>query len=70
MRLLNRNSIHSLSLKTYMTICYQKVCMDGEMFARAVQQWDRDLGETPTFWFTDEDAMKKARELELDDDKN
>ena len=52
---------------------YLKWCKsytEGEMFARAVQQWDKDLGETPTFWFTDEDAMKKARELKLDDDNN
>ena len=52
---------------------YLKWCKSytqGEMFARAVQQWDKDLGETPTFWFTDEAAMKKARELKFDDDKN
>ena len=41
---------------------------DGEMFARAVQRWDKDLGHTPTFWFTDDAAMERARELKFDDD--
>ena len=41
---------------------------DGEMFARAVQRWDKDLGHTPTFWFTDEEAMQRAREIKFDDD--
>lgn len=43
---------------------------DGEMFARAVQQWDKDMGPTPTFWFTDDDAMSRARSLEFDDGTN
>jgi hypothetical protein len=38
------------------------------MFARAVQRWDKDLGPTPTFWFTDDDAMQRARDLKFDDD--
>ena len=41
---------------------------EGEMFARAVQRWDQDLGETPTFWFTDDAAMQRARELKFDDE--
>ena len=41
---------------------------EGEMFARAVQRWDKDLGPTPTFWFTDDDAMQRARDLKFDDD--
>ncbi len=49
----------------FLTWC--KKYADGEMFARAVQQWDRDLGPTPTFWFTDDEAMAKARALQFDD---
>ena len=41
---------------------------EGEMFARAVQRWDKDLGPTPTFWFTDDDAMQRARDLKFDDE--
>ncbi|MEZ8113011.1 MAG: hypothetical protein QMC61_05235 [Candidatus Poseidoniaceae archaeon] len=40
----------------------------GELFARAVQKWDDDMGKTPTFWFTDDDAMQKAREIVFDDE--
>tara|TARA_B100001093_G_scaffold181086_1_gene173888 strand:+ start:5661 stop:6260 length:600 start_codon:yes stop_codon:yes gene_type:complete len=50
---------------------YLKWCelyTEGEMFARAVQQWDVDMGETPTFWFTTDEAMKRARETSFDDD--
>ena len=42
---------------------------DGEMFARAVQQWDQELGETPTFWFTDDAAMKNARSVNFTDNE-
>ena len=41
---------------------------EGEMFARAVQRWDEDLGPTPTFWFTDDAAMQRARDLNFDDE--
>ena len=41
---------------------------EGEMFARAVQRWDKDLGETPTFWFTSEDAMQRARDSVFEDE--
>lgn len=41
---------------------------EGEMFARAVQRWDQDLGPTPTFWFTDEAAMQVARDLKFEDE--
>ena len=41
---------------------------EGEMFARAVQQWDKDMGPTPTFWFTSDEAMERARSLKLDDE--
>lgn len=41
---------------------------EGEMFARAVQQWDADLGQTPTFWFTTDEAMERARALKFDDE--
>ena len=40
----------------------------GEMWARAVQRWDADLGETPTFWFTDDESMKSARDIKFDDE--
>jgi len=40
---------------------------EGEMFARAVQRWDKDLGETPTFWFTSDEAMQRAREVIISD---
>ena len=50
----------------YLKWCEQYT--DGEMFARAVQRWDKDMGETPTFWFTTDEAMKRARELSIDDD--
>jgi len=40
---------------------------EGEMFARAVQRWDKDLGETPTFWFTSDEAMQRARETIIAD---
>jgi len=46
-----------------------KTYTDGEMFARAVQQWDKTLGATPTFWFTDDEAMQKARSLKFDDEQ-
>ena len=41
---------------------------EGEMFARAVQRWDKDLGETPTFWFTSDEAMQRARESVFEDE--
>jgi hypothetical protein len=41
---------------------------EGEMFARAVQRWDKDMGETPTFWFTTEEAMRRARQTSFDDE--
>ena len=41
---------------------------DGEMWARAVQRWDADYGTTPTFWFTDEDSMQRARALRIEDE--
>lgn len=50
---------------------YLKWCetyTEGEMFARAVQRWDKDLGETPTFWFTSDDAMQRARDTTITDD--
>ena len=50
---------------------YLKWCesyTEGEMFARAVQQWDKDLGETPTFWFTTDEAMQRAREIKIVDE--
>jgi hypothetical protein len=39
-----------------------------EIFARSVQNWDRELGETPTFWFLDENTMSKARAKTIEDD--
>jgi len=39
-----------------------------EIFARSVQNWDRELGETPTFWFLDENTMSKARAKAIEDD--
>ena len=50
---------------------YLKWCesyTEGEMFARALQQWDKDLGETPTFWFTTDEAMQRAREIQIVDE--
>jgi hypothetical protein len=50
---------------------YLKWCetyTEGEMFARAVQRWDTDLGETPTFWFTSDEAMQRARESVFEDE--
>ena len=41
---------------------------EGEMFARAVQHWDKDMGETPTFWFTSDEAMQRAREISFEDE--
>ncbi len=41
---------------------------EGEMFARAVQRWDEDLGETPTFWFTSDEAMERARQTSFEDE--
>jgi hypothetical protein len=41
---------------------------EGEMFARAVQRWDKDMGETPTFWFTSDEAMDRARQTSFEDD--
>jgi hypothetical protein len=40
----------------------------GELFARAVQKWDQDMGLTPTFWFTDDEAMQNARDIIFDDE--
>jgi len=39
-----------------------------EMFARAVQRWDKGMGETPTFWFTGDEAMQRARQTSFDDE--
>ena len=50
---------------------YLKWCetyTEGEMFARAVQRWDKDMGETPTFWFTSDEAMQRARESVFEDE--
>ena len=50
---------------------YLKWCenyTEGEMFARAVQHWDNDMGETPTFWFTSDEAMQRAREISFEDE--
>ena len=50
---------------------YLKWCeiyTEGEMFARAVQRWDADLGETPTFWFTSDEAMQRARNSVFEDE--
>jgi hypothetical protein len=50
---------------------YLKWCesyTEGEMFARSVQQWDKDLGETPTFWFTTDEAMQRARDIQIEDE--
>ena len=41
---------------------------EGEMFARAVQRWDKDLGETPTFWCTSDEAMQRARDSVFEDE--
>lgn len=50
----------------YLKWCEQYT--EGEMFARAVQRWDADMGETPTFWFTSDDAMQRARETSFEDE--
>ncbi|MCH1529328.1 MAG: hypothetical protein L7S46_06360 [Candidatus Poseidoniaceae archaeon] len=50
---------------------YLKWCKEyteGEMFARTVQRWDADMGETPTFWFTSDEAMQRARESVFEDE--
>ena len=41
---------------------------EGEMFARAVQRWDQDLGKTPTLWFTSDEAMDRARQTSFEDE--
>ena len=40
----------------------------GEMWARAVQRWDIDYGQTPTFWFTDDESMQSARDIKFEDE--
>ncbi len=40
---------------------------DTEMFARTVKEWDSLMGETPTFWFLDDEIMAKARESKNED---
>lgn len=50
---------------------YLKWCeryTEGEMFARSVQFWDNDMGETPTFWFTSDEAMERARQAQFEDE--
>ena len=50
---------------------YLKWCeryTEGEMFARSVQFWDEDMGETPTFWFTTDEAMERARQASFEDE--
>ena len=52
---------------------YLKWCeryTEGEMFARSVQFWDEDMGETPTFWFTTDEAMERARQASFEDESN
>ena len=38
------------------------------MVARSVQRWDEDMVETPTIWFTSDEAMQRARESIFDDE--
>lgn len=40
----------------------------GEMWARAVQRWDVDYGQTPTFWFTNDESMQSARDIKFEDE--
>jgi len=41
---------------------------ESEMFGRAVQNWDKEMGETPTFWFLDEEVMTAARKYNIEDE--
>lgn len=68
--ILKRQSDDDPELQAHMAwmLEWAKANTEGEMFARAVQHWDAELGETPTFWFTTDDAMHRARELKIDDE--
>ena len=41
---------------------------ESEMFGRAVQNWDKEMGDTPTFWFLDEEVMANARKYNIEDE--
>ena len=46
-------------------------CSDNantEMWARTVQNWDKHLTETPTFWFLKDEVMAKARSQKIEDE--
>ena len=47
---------------------YCSVNADTEMWARTVQNWDKYISETPTFWFLEEAVMAKARSQKIEDD--
>ena len=48
-----------------------KYCSDNadtEMWARTVQNWDKHISKTPTFWFLGEEVMAKARSQKIEDE--
>jgi hypothetical protein len=48
-----------------------KYCSDNadtEMWARTVQNWDKHVSKTPTFWFLEEEVMAKARSQKIEDE--
>ena len=48
-----------------------KYCSDNadtEMWARTVQNWDKHISKTPTFWFLEEEVMAKARSQKIEDE--
>lgn len=48
-----------------------KYCSDNadtEMWARTVQNWDKHVSKTPTFWFLEEEVMAKARSQKVEDE--
>jgi hypothetical protein len=47
---------------------YCSVNADTEMWARTVQNWDKYISETPTFWFLEEAVMAKARSQKIEDE--
>tara|TARA_B100001996_G_C18643811_1_gene586629 strand:- start:208 stop:822 length:615 start_codon:yes stop_codon:yes gene_type:complete len=67
---LKRNSPDDSDLQEQMDwiLNYCKSNTGNEMWARTVQHWDKHIGETPAFWFLDDDTMADARSKKIEDE--
>ncbi len=67
---LKRNSPDDEEMQKQMdwVLKYCKENADTEIWARTVQHWDKNISETPTFWFLDDEIMSKARSKKIEDE--